>query len=294
MAGLRLSWGIEIDPEVAAVANANLGGHVLTADILEIDPHTMRRVDLLHASPPCINFSQAKPKNQESDHDMDLARQIARFVGVLRPAVFTLENVWAYRKSESWAIIRDALYRCGYWFDMAHINAADFGVPQTRRRMIVRARRGAMVPHLPVHERWVGWYEAIEDLLPLLPDAELAPWQLERLNGPLKQTVMLAQGTFRSDDGGQSPLLARRGYEPAYTVTANINMNSTRACLVTGQTPDPVARIVKLNVRCLARFQTFPDWYELPEDKTLAVRIIGNAVPCILAEKLVRQLTEAA
>jgi len=44
-------------------------------------------------------------------------------------------------------------------------------------------------------------------------------------------------------------------------------------------------RVVQMTPRALARFQTFPDWYELPDSKSLACRIIGNAVPPLLMQK---------
>ncbi len=50
------------------------------------------------------------------------------------------------------------------------------------------------------------------------------------------------------------------------------------------------ARVVQITDRGLARFQAFPDWYELPERRALASRVIGNAVPPLLAEKVVGQL----
>lgn len=46
------------------------------------------------------------------------------------------------------------------------------------------------------------------------------------------------------------------------------------------------ARVVAMTMRCLARFQSFPDWYELPEKRTLAARVIGNAVPPLLMQKV--------
>jgi len=51
-------------------------------------------------------------------------------------------------------------------------------------------------------------------------------------------------------------------------------------------------RIVRMNVRALARFQTFPDSYRLPDSLSLAGRIIGNAVPPVFYEKMIRQLVE--
>jgi len=357
-AGLRPLWGIEHDAEIAGVANQNLGGHVHVADILETDPQTFESPEYLHASPPCPNFSNAKTGAREAESDIALGRATARFIETLQPRVFTLENVYLYRRSTSWEIIRDTLNRCGYWFDLAHVNAADFGVPQTRKRMIVRAVRGGMVPYLPEPEPWKGWYQAIEDLIPGLPESQFAPWQLARLDDTLRETVLLSQGISRDHKGNEYGVTMRTGEEPAFTVTANWNMNGIRAYLVSNAkteysdgireadkpalsvTPqhggrlrafgvgqnygspntdekrklsirtanEPIftieaesnrlltrawlesGHVVKMIPRCLARWQTFPDIYELPEKTTLASRIIGNAVPPLLAKKLLRQL----
>ena len=191
-AGLSPVWGVEYIPEIAGVANANLGDHVLVADILDLDPATFAPVDVLHASPPCPNFSVAKAGGEETPHDLAMARKVAEFVTTLRPQVFTLENVWGYRNSQSWAVIRDALYGAGYWLNVEHVNAADFGVPQSRKRMIVRAVLGGWVPYLPAPVPWIGWYAAIEDLIPDLPESTLAPWQLARLPEDLRASVLFS------------------------------------------------------------------------------------------------------
>ena len=134
-AGISHRWGIEWRDDVANVARAN-GFHSITADILTVDPHDMERVDFLHASPPCTNASVANAKAGETELDKALGCKTAEFVEVLRPTVFTLENVWQYRNFHAYKFILTTLERLGYWIDVQHVNSADFGVPQTRRRMI--------------------------------------------------------------------------------------------------------------------------------------------------------------
>jgi hypothetical protein len=63
----------------------------------------------------------------------------------------------------------------GYWLHVDVLNAADFGVPQTRRRLVVRAVRGGFVPHLPPKIAWRGWYDAIADLIPRPARIEVCP-----------------------------------------------------------------------------------------------------------------------
>lgn len=333
-AGMIPTWGIELDPKIAAVANRNLGEHVRVADILDCNPVDFPAVDVLHASPPCPNFSQAKTGGGETELDIALARKVAAFITTLQPRIFTLENVWGYRNSRSWAIIRETLNVAGYWHDIAHVNAADYGVPQTRKRMIVRAIRGAWVPMLSEPETWIGWYAAIEDLIDDLPDTEFAPWQLARLPEEIKETLMLW-------NMGQTirPVTTRSVHEPVHTVDTGMMRRPSsipQAVLIGGgnrseaflqyakenrpsipgrkEATEPsmaisatasgdmraflvgknndAGRVVAMTPRCLARFQSFPDWFVLPESKTLAVKGIGNAVPPLLMEKLYRQLPE--
>jgi len=347
-AGIEIAWGIEYDPAIAEVARAN-GMLVTVADILDADPVCFERVDVLHASPPCPNFSTAKTDGGETQHDVALAGGIGAFIEALLPPIFTLENVYAYRRSRSFYHILEVLRRNDYMYAFGHINAADFGVPQTRRRLILRAVRHGLVPLLPSPEPWRGWYDAIADLIDDLPESQLAQWQLERLPETIR-TSLIANSGFRDE------IVTREHREPAFTVTANTNQTGVRALLISGagrgdklcvtrQIKEPAAtvvaseekrptralligdqsanagkgvqvreasepamtvramenggatpraisktRVVAMMPRALARFQSFPDSYRLPEAHGLACRVIGNAVPPLMYQKVISQL----
>lgn len=346
-AGLDLTWSIEHETAVAEVAHANLHHRVYVRDILDCDPKKFDRVDVFHASPPCTSMSLANPNAGETALDIALARKTAEFVSVLLPACFTLENVWAYRRTKSWGIIQDALHKTGYWVSVEHCNAADYSVPQTRKRMIMRAVRGGFVPYLPEPSPWVGWYAAVEDLLDTLPESQFAPWQLARLPELLATTLvgvggyhvgitmvkqpepsmtvtsnenMLTMRAFLVGDqerqlatdgepaftvragehGGAMPkawlvdstnasktgqLTIREDEQPSFTVTSGGPKHPTRSLLSSG-------RVVAMTPRCLARFQSFPDWYSLPDNARLAARGVGNAVPPLLYQRIITPLLE--
>lgn len=403
-AGLSHLWGIEINDDIAGVAREN-GFNVITGDILETDAHTLEAPDVLHASPECQNASNAKHnpdadtlEEKETGGDVEIAGAIVRYLEVLRPRIFTLENVYGYRRFQSFRLIMVALANLDYFSDVQHLNAADFGVPQSRKRLILRAVRGGLVPPLPAPEPWRGWYEAIEDLIPTLPASEFAPWQKARLgelqpdgtflqmsgatssnpvtrgtgvleimepantvalNSGHARAFILAQGGYdgnvvraeanspifaitansnqgglrafviggqfgKPDDGSGEPRIPQIRYEdePIFTVTA-INKGDWRAQLISGGQGDyrngqqhvtvrekdvPAftvtasevrrpsrawllrGRVVKMTPCCLARFQSFPDSYELPDANGLACRVIGNAVPPLMYEKLAGDL----
>lgn len=144
-AGFTPIWGIENDPQIHEWGNAMLGGHVECADVLQCKPAKYERPDLLHASPPCPNFSQAKQGAKETPHDLALAQAVADFIGALLPQSFTLENVFQYMYSESFKLITKKLEALGYFWFADIINAADYGVPQTRKRLkLARVHRGRL------------------------------------------------------------------------------------------------------------------------------------------------------
>lgn len=331
-AGFAPLWAVEYDADIAAVYRQNIGDHVRMGDILDMNPADFETPDILHASPPCPNFSQAKTGAAETEVDIALAQKVADFIAELLPPFVTLENVYMYRQSRSWQIIAQALLTHGYQFNYWRVNMADYGVPQTRQRMIVIARRDGERPQLPPQthaenpqpslfgglQRWVSWYEAIADLIPGLPDSEFAPWQVERL--PAQLQTYLCSGTdtktpFRGvgvpaatvtvsdagairafitngqqtetlvmNGGNTSNAIPYRTDAPFFTVTAGMGDKiPIRAFTDSG-------RVAQLSLRCLARLQSFPDWYQLPEDRQTAARGIGNAVPPLFYRRLAESL----
>jgi DNA (cytosine-5)-methyltransferase 1 len=128
---------------------------------------------------------------------------------------------------------------------------------------------------------WVGWYEAIEDLIDTLPDSEFAPWQLERLPDNWQSRTFLLGLNANATSGAQ---IYFDEESPSPTIHVRGGQQNQRG-FVGG-------RVVQMTPRALARFQTFPDWYELPEKKALACRVIGNAVPCLLYQKIVEYVLE--
>lgn len=263
-AGLEHIWGIEVDGDIAAVARSNGFNNVMTADVTQVDPAGFEVPTVLHVSPPCPSFSTANHKRGETERDLALAKATVRFIEALRPPVVTLENVYLYRRSESFRAILRSLHNDGYRFDYWHINAADYGVPQTRKRLLLVAARG-FAPQMPPathaafdditpmfdpRRPWVGWYEAIADLVPDLPDSEFATWQKDRL--PVKAIAAQPAGGLRAilvdsagwvDDRGRRVPVTRDSDVPANTIVGNHDRRpmrafvmSTRAFIVTGQT----------------------------------------------------------
>lgn len=309
-AGLHHAWGIEYDAQIAAVAQAN-GFDVRVADVRAVDYAALPRVDWLHASPSCTRASVANANAGEAREDIETAAAVVRALDAQQPAIFTLENVWRYRTFKAFRDICDALGRHGYIWTYSHENAASYGVPQTRKRLILRASRG-LLPPMPQPVPWVGWYAAIEDLLPTLPKSKLAPWQLARLPEELRGSVLVSKTADKFGDGHRqlsepaqtiganehgskailvagllntngTKLTRRDGGEPSFTVTTSLNQKDVRAAVG--------VRVVSMTPRCLARFQSVPDSYWLPDGRALAAKVIGNMVPPLLMQRIAEGMT---
>lgn len=251
-AGFTLAFAVEYDPgnvtismKIADMHEANLPtGLLLRQDVTTVNPADLPAVHWFHASPVCKEFSNAKSDGEEGTADIQVAQAVAAYIGLHLPPFVTIENVWGYRNSKSWAIIRRKLARCGYAMQVQHVNMADYGVPQTRKRMIVLAARDAhhvTFPHKTHEEnqtavptlfdialpRWVSWYEAIEDLIPTLPPAKLAKWQIERLPDEMKTILVAVQGEASSyfDNNTPSPTIVTAHQASKYrAILVNTNM----------------------------------------------------------------------
>lgn len=307
-AGFTLCAANELDSKIADVYRINHGDHIRVGSILDQDPRTYPAFALLHASPPCPSFSLANNKRGETELDIALAEKTVEFIRILKPQSVTIENVPQYVHSQSYAIIVAALVTLGYWYESKVLNAADFGVPQTRRRLFIRAELGAFVRQLPPAVKWRGWYEAIEDLIPSLPDSAWAQWQMpivEKAMSKLSSQAFITNGN--KGDRGDSVWMA---YQPAPTIRKRLDYY--RAFVVSGQNTRPDTnnptlrnsyepiftipksvnhgmpraftdgRIVSMTPRALARLQSVPDSFVLPENKSLACTVIGNGVPSLM------------
>jgi DNA (cytosine-5)-methyltransferase 1 len=275
-AGFAPLWAVEYDAAIAGVYRANLGDHIIVDDVCNVDYATLPRVDWLHASPVCTRYSVANSQRGESDLDIVTAQATARAIESAQPRYVTIENVQQYAGSDALRLITATLDRLGYWWHAEVMNSADYGVPQTRRRLIVRASLDMLRP-MPQAQRWIGWYEAIEDLIPTLPPSKFTPWQTARLPKKINKTTLFSN---HCGTDGYTTLNRVESKDPSFSVAAHIrSVNAYRAWLSTG-------RVIQMSPRALARFQSFPDAYALPDKAALACRVIGNAVPPLLMQTI--------
>jgi DNA (cytosine-5)-methyltransferase 1 len=259
--------GVDLDPDACATHEA-AGFPTLQADLTDLDASAFGPVDGLWASPPCTDFSQLGARR-----------------GVDGPtgALIYAARDWAVRLWPDWVVFEQVppvlpywqrfaahLGTLGYWTWAGLLNAADYGVPQTRSRaFLLASRTGPVRPPAPTHEEspsphprlfdvgrpsWVTMAAALS-WPPLDPSDELRRWCYERP----ATTVMGDRRVFPPE--GHHPEQGR-GHA------------SNRAVKVT-----PVE---------LAALQGFPPGYPFKGSAASVARQIGNAVPPALAAVCVR------
>lgn len=289
-AGITPIWAIENNVEIADIYRMNICQHVICADAQAVNPYYLDYADIIWTSPPCQIYSQAfalKERARANRHDGEIGLRLIRYLEILRHQCFGIENVTGYRHSVAYQQILQTLWRLGYFVHQSVLNSADFGVPSTRRRLILIAIRGCLVSMLSFVPQWCGWYEAIEDLVDELPDSNFADWQQIAVSLARKKS----KGKFAVDGKAlKSP--TAEGYRlptvrfesaPWCTITASQDKQSVRCDLRN-------VPVKKLTIRAMARLQSFPDSYALPDSKKVAMRIIGNAVPPVMAQRILEEI----
>ena len=179
--GFRSVFAVEFDRDAAATYGANFGDHVACGPIEDVA--AFPAADVVIGGPPCQGFS---PLNRAAVgfERRGLWRQYLRALEAAAPRAFVMENVPELLRSAEYVEFRRRAEALGFTVEAEILNAADFGVPQRRRRAIViGTRSSSLIPWpQPTHadsptnpSSLVTQRVTKDDGLPADPDGR-APW----------------------------------------------------------------------------------------------------------------------
>lgn len=151
----KLDYALEVDAWASAtIAHNNPTTKVITSDIRDFQsPESIKEAlenknfDLIIGGPPCQGFSIAGPKKDPKDPRNSLFIDFSRWVEILRPKVFVIENVKGIvgRKNANDEkvvdIIKSTFKKLGYSTELWIMNAVNYGVPQFRERVFFVGNR---------------------------------------------------------------------------------------------------------------------------------------------------------
>jgi len=318
LAGFHVAAAVEMDLVAARTYRWNNRRTVLIEeDIRNVSAERLletvggKELPLLAGCAPCQGFCSLTAKSKREDPRNQLLLVMGSIIEGVRPLAVMMENVpgLATRGRGILDQFLGLLDRLGYRWNWRVDQMADFGVPQSRRRLVLLAGHGFEVPFpAPAHARvpkaesglrpWVTVREAIGHMKgPVslsVAKAGNGPqahnWHVVRdLQPQTKERLRAAHPgeTWLSVEEAVRPRCHRNGYcgftnvygrmawdEVAPTITAGC----TTPCK--GRFGHPDRRRYTISVREAALLQTFPEHYRLATDQMDAVcALIGNAVP---------------
>lgn len=263
------------------------------------------KIDIVLGGFPCQTFSYAGKRGGLSDPRGQLYLQMIRIINHYKPKIFIAENVDGIRNSRKNMVgedvnrsaldtILDDFYEAGYNVQYSVLNSADYGVPQTRRRVIIMGIRkdiGDIVDqYYPAQlfdetgeltgNKWKTAKDGIDDI-----------W--DKVNTPTvynHTTRDISKAKFypNKKTQGNNKISAVR---PAPTIRAEHHGNiEAHYRSLDGFEPEDMDGWRRLSVRECARLQSFPDNFIFTTSASSAYKAIGNAVPPVMAWNIAKSV----
>lgn len=280
-AGAEIVAGFDIRESAGKAYRKNFPeARFFEGDLASMEPEALKRslgdIDLLLASPECTSHSVAKGSAARSDSSRNTAFHVSRFAAALRPQCIIIENVVSMRSWHRYSAFLARLTKLGYRVREQTLNAAEFRVPQQRRRLFLLCRLDSMPePVLPKPAAPISARDIIEPgsrySFSALYDPKRAKGTLARAEraitalGPEEPFLLVYYGSDKA--GGWQSL-----DKPLRTVTT-----LDRFALVT---PTPQGhRMRMLQVPELKRAMGMPAAFDVTsESRRVQIQLIGNAV----------------
>ena len=304
-AGFSIIAAAEIDLVAARTYEQNHPGTpVLQEDVRNISAGELKKLgklgnktlDLLAGCPPCQGFSRIKRKNKKNYNDPrnDLVSDFLRLALEFRPRMVLLENVPALAQDDRFKKMVKSLRGAGYKCKWKILNAADFGVPQRRKRLILMASRLGKIelPKPPVR------LKSVRDAIGKLEHPNGSRDELHTLylrNSPkIKARIskIPKNGGSRKSLGARRQLKCHQKFEGFRDVYGRMSWDEVAPTLTGGCFNPSKGRFLHprqnraISMREAALLQSFPKYYKFPVDRGLThvARLIGDALPPKFAE----------
>jgi DNA (cytosine-5)-methyltransferase 1 len=330
LAGYKVIGAIDIDPIACKIYLENLGlkpicgdlGKLESAEILKHYKLKKSDIDIIIGCPPCQSFSSLRRTRGLPKENGRSALLVAflKHIREIRPKLVVFENVPGITTLDGGKYLDlylKQMRKMGYTSICDILNAADYGVPQCRKRVIAFSVEGAngseelsMPPPLRSDPKraddsgappWLTVRNVISDLPHLEPgeSSPSIPNHKARKHSPQVLDIIRnvpKDGGSRKDlprhlwlkchreleNGGAESVYGRMWWDrPSPTITSRCT------CPSSGRFIHP-EQDRAITPREAARLQSFPDDFIFPDEIGLAERYIGNAVPPIFISNLVR------
>lgn len=259
----EIVWANDFNAAACRSYAKNIGDHIHHGDIWELLNDMPKQTDILIGGFPCQDISVNGKGAGVDGKRSGLYRAMVEAVSRTQPKIFIAENVKGLlmkHNAKSLERVLKDFKALGYEISFQLYHAADYGVPQTRERVIIVGTRpdiSKFIPPKPTHTKaeHISARAAIDDLASIQENPDFNHvWSRANVSG----------------EQGNRKLKAER---PGYTIRAECHGNI--------QFHYDLPR--RISMREAARFQSFPDSYIFESKLRETERQVGNAVPPVLA-----------
>lgn len=283
MSGHEIIWANDLYKDAVDTYKKNIGEDIILDDIKNIPSDRIPDCDIIIGGFPCQGFSVANTKRHIGDKRNELYKELLRVIKAKKPKFFLAENVkglTTFEKGSVFKMILSDFESIGYKVKYKVLNAADYGVPQTRQRVIIVGVRNDInweyeYPK-PNHDKngsnglpkWVGVGEALS----IFPDPDKPNIVPNHIYSKYKLNINGYIGHRLLDPEKPAPTVTARGDSKGGVVILP-HPNGTR----------------RMSCRELATVQSFPIDFEFIGNASSIYRQIGNAVPPLLGAAVSKQ-----
>lgn len=286
-AGHEIVWANDLFHDAVETYRLNIGNHIIEENIEAIQTSSIPACDLIIGGFPCQGFSVANQNRHVEDERNKLYLQYLRILKGIKPKYFVAENVKGIQslaKGAVFSMIINDFQAAGYKVKFKLVNAADYGVPQKRERIIIFGTRNDLnkEPDFPKQthsdnktvkgtKEWVSIGSALSDIPDpdephLLKNHTYSKFKL-KFNGYLGNRVI--------DPEKPAPTVTARGDDRGGVVVLHHPSNTRR-----------------MSARELASTQSFPIDFEFCGNRSSVYRQIANAVPPGLAYAIAKEFNK--
>lgn len=324
MEGFDILLANEFDQSIATAYKENhkstnvVVGDITSLDLSKVFGEYVNKIDVVIGGPPCQGFSQKGKRKTINDERNFLFKHYVEVVKFVKPKYFVMENVPNLLTAEKGFFLNEikGLFKgFGYSIRYGVLNAADYGVPQNRRRAIIIGKYLATPPELPLPcKQKVTIWEAISDLAYL--ESGEGEFEQEYQNSPKSDyekkmrkgskilynhmatkhsALALERLSLIPPNAGKEVLPKEHITKSVYSGTwSRMKKNDVAVTITTrfdtpssGKFTHPFLNRA-ITVREAARLQSFPDTFKFIGSKMSQMKQVGNAVPPLLARKIAR------
>jgi len=298
-AGFQTKLAIEIvDNAVIGYKLNHPNSEVLQKDIRIITKEEIsnilngERLHLLAGCPPCQGFSSVRRLNRSSvaDDRNDLVLEYLRLVKEHLPYTIMMENVPALREYDLFKKVVEELQIIGYHIDVDVVNVKDYGVPQSRRRLVMV---GSLLGPIKI-DRGTNEKVTVRDTISKLESIELTEDPIHKITakhtGHVMERIRLTpkDGGSRKDLPKEWELECHKGKDIGFNdIYGRLRWDDYSTTITGGCLNPSKGRFLHpeedrvITPREAALLQSFPEDYKFPVNipKQALALLIGNALP---------------